>query len=248
VSGQGITCGGNCIGSYSSGSQTTLTATADTGSTFLGWSGGGCSGTGQCLVIANANTALTATFAGASFFSDVAVDYWAYGYIRAIYDAGVTIGCASGLYCPGQNVTREQMAAFIIRALYGETFIYTTTPYFTDVPSTNYYFKYIQKMKDLKITVTSGSYFPHDYVTRGQMAAFLVRARQERTGQDTENFFYVVNPFFTDVQSTDPLFKYIQRLREDGITTVIGTIYYENDYVTRDQMAGFLARAFMGMQ
>jgi streptogramin lyase len=255
VSGQGISCGGICIGSYNAGSQITLTATADTGSTFLGWSGAGCSGTSQCLIIANANMALTATFAGAGFFSDVASNDWSYEYVKAILNAGITIGCASGVYCPSQNVTREQMAAFIIRALYGETFIYTTTPYFTDVPSTNYYFKYIQKMKDLNITVTSGSYSAHDYVTRDQMAAFLVRATQAAAGQGTENFTCIGNvdcsstaPYFSDVPSTNSFFKYIQKLKELGITTGCGNgNYCPSEDVTRDQMAAFLASAFLGI-
>ncbi|MFZ4707603.1 MAG: MopE-related protein, partial [Bacteroidales bacterium] len=42
----GIFCGGTCSASFSSGTMVTLTATADAGCTFNGWSGGGCSGTG----------------------------------------------------------------------------------------------------------------------------------------------------------------------------------------------------------
>jgi beta-lactam-binding protein with PASTA domain len=40
----------------------TLAASAASGSTFTGWSGGGCSGTGSCVVTINADTAVTATF------------------------------------------------------------------------------------------------------------------------------------------------------------------------------------------
>jgi len=39
-----------------------LGATANAGSTFTGWSGGGCSGTGTCLVTLTADTNITATF------------------------------------------------------------------------------------------------------------------------------------------------------------------------------------------
>jgi len=40
----------------------TLTAIPDTGKTFVGWSGGGCSGTGACVVTMNADTTVTALF------------------------------------------------------------------------------------------------------------------------------------------------------------------------------------------
>lgn len=59
----GIACGATCGSSFGEGSRVTLTATPATGSTFTGWSGGGCSGTGTCSVTVNADTAVTATFA-----------------------------------------------------------------------------------------------------------------------------------------------------------------------------------------
>lgn len=56
----GITCGATCSASFPSGTSVTLTAVA--GSFFMGWSGGGCSGTGTCTVVLSANTTVTATF------------------------------------------------------------------------------------------------------------------------------------------------------------------------------------------
>jgi hypothetical protein len=47
-------------------------------------------------------------------FADVPPTSWAYGYINAIRDAGITGGCGNGNYCPQGLVTREQMAAFIV--------------------------------------------------------------------------------------------------------------------------------------
>jgi hypothetical protein len=40
------------------------------------------------------------------------------------------------------------MAAFIIRALYGEVFEPSEYPYFTDVPAGHWAFMYIQQMRD----------------------------------------------------------------------------------------------------
>jgi hypothetical protein len=38
----GIDCGSACSAQFDDGTQVTLTAAADSGSTFTGWSGGGC--------------------------------------------------------------------------------------------------------------------------------------------------------------------------------------------------------------
>jgi hypothetical protein len=59
----GIDCGSSCSASYASGTVVDLTAVAASGSTFAGWSGGGCSGTDSCSVTLAASTTVTASFA-----------------------------------------------------------------------------------------------------------------------------------------------------------------------------------------
>ena len=58
----GINCASDCEQSYNSGTSVTLTALPDTGSTFGGWSGGGCTGTGSCTVTMDATKNVTAAF------------------------------------------------------------------------------------------------------------------------------------------------------------------------------------------
>ncbi len=58
----GINCGFSCLASYASGTKVTLTAAADPGYVFTGWSGGVCSGTGQCTVTVDALKSVTAAF------------------------------------------------------------------------------------------------------------------------------------------------------------------------------------------
>ena len=246
----GISCGSTCSASYSAGTSVTLTAAANSGSAFTGWSGS-CSSQSSsttCVVTMNAAETVTANYVitGTTPFGDVPSSESFASFIETIYNNGITTGCGNGDYCPSENVTRDQMAAFIIRALYGETFSYTQTPYFTDVPSADTFFKYIQKMKDMGITTVSGTYLPSEDVTRDQVAAFLIRATQIKAGQGTDNFVYTTTPYFTDVPVTDPYFKYIQKLKDLNITTMSGT-YIPSEDVTRDQMAAFLARAFLGM-
>jgi len=58
-----IGCPGTCSATYDSGSSVTLTANANLGSLFSGWSGA-CSGLGSCTVTMNAARSVTATFVG----------------------------------------------------------------------------------------------------------------------------------------------------------------------------------------
>jgi hypothetical protein len=58
-----INCGSTCSVNYDPGTSETLTAWSNSGYTFTGWLGGGCSGTGTCTVSMTAATSVTATFA-----------------------------------------------------------------------------------------------------------------------------------------------------------------------------------------
>lgn len=57
-----INCGVDCDQSYPNTGFVTLTAVADPGSTFAGWSGGGCSGVNSCGLNMNVARAVRATF------------------------------------------------------------------------------------------------------------------------------------------------------------------------------------------
>src|SRR5439155_1224376 len=52
----GITCGATCVAIFPSRTALTFTPAPAAGSTFSGWSGGGCSGTGACTVTLSAAT------------------------------------------------------------------------------------------------------------------------------------------------------------------------------------------------
>lgn len=58
----GIDCGPTCTASFAQGTVVTLTAVADTFSTFAGWDGGGCSGTDVCVVTMDTAKWVRATF------------------------------------------------------------------------------------------------------------------------------------------------------------------------------------------
>jgi hypothetical protein len=62
VTGTGIGCPGACSQSYTTDTSVTLTASAAAGSTFAGWSGGGCGTASVCTVALSSSLALTADF------------------------------------------------------------------------------------------------------------------------------------------------------------------------------------------
>ncbi|WP_200154164.1 InlB B-repeat-containing protein, partial [Chromatium okenii] len=82
-----INCGAICSYPFFDTTRVTLTAMPNTGSTFTGWSGGGCSGTGTCTVTMSDAKNITANFTitqrtlsiskvgnGRVFTDDIAID------------------------------------------------------------------------------------------------------------------------------------------------------------------------------
>jgi predicted lipoprotein with Yx(FWY)xxD motif len=55
-------CNTTCSHAFDEGTHVTLTATPDSYSSFGGWSGGGCSGSGSCELTIGADTTVTAAF------------------------------------------------------------------------------------------------------------------------------------------------------------------------------------------
>ena len=54
--------------------------------------------------------------AATGVFADVEVGYWAAAWIEQFAAEGITAGCGNGNYCPEAEVTRAQMAVFLVRA------------------------------------------------------------------------------------------------------------------------------------
>ena len=108
-------------------------------------------------------------------FSDMNIDDPFTSEVVAIKDLGITSGCEVDKFCPDDPVTRGQMAAFLVRALSLKS--ETQQDSFTDDDGSIFESE-IEVL--YKHGITSGcevdKFCPDDPVTRGQMAAFLVRA------------------------------------------------------------------------
>jgi hypothetical protein len=174
-------------------------------------------------------------------FDDLSQNHLFYTEIGKLSARGVTLGCGGGDYCPDQGVTREQMAAFIMRAL-GEFNPPTpATQRFVDVPPSSVFYNFIDRLAVLKVTLgcAGGFYCPTQPVTREQMAAFIIRALGE---------FNPPTPptqRFADVPPSNQFYSFIDRMAALNITLGCGGgNYCPTQTVTRGQMAAFLVRAF----
>jgi hypothetical protein len=164
------------------------------------------------------------------------------GSIEAIAAAGITRGCnppTNDRFCPTNSVTRGQMAAFLVRALdIGPA----NQDYFSD-DAGSVFADDINRIAESGITrgcnpPANDNYCPERRVTRGQMAAFLVRGYGYTDAGGGNRF---------DDDDDSQFEVDIDRLATAGITLGCNppdnTRYCPGEPVRRDQMASFLARA-----
>ena len=163
--------------------------------------------------------------------------------IEAFAAAGITKGCNPPYntgFCPNEPVTRGQMAAFLERAL-GLDEIDPGIEFVDDDGSI--FESAIAKLATAGITKgcnppTNDHFCPDDYVTRGQMAAFLVRAMGYTEGEGSVVFDDVEGSLFESA---------VEKLAAAGVTKGCNppnnTDFCPDDLVTRGQMATFIARA-----
>jgi|SRR3954464_11738014 len=99
-------------------------------------------------------------------------------WINELVRRGVTAGCGGGNYCPGNPVTRDQMAVFLILTARGPGYDPNRTcppAPFTDVPCTTPFYPWVKELVGLGVTAGcgSGDYCPGTVVSRAQMSVFL---------------------------------------------------------------------------
>ena len=183
-------------------------------------------------------------------FADVAANSPFWKYVEGIYAAGITGGCATTpdlAYCPTGNVTRAQMAIFLLKGIHGAAYTppaVGVTTGFADVPVTHPAAAWIKQLAAEGITSGCGgsNYCPESPVTRDQMAVFLLRAKH---GASYTPPSAGASTGFTDVPTSYWAADFIKQLAAEGITSGCGAnLFCPASAVTRDQMAVFLSRTF----
>jgi len=132
---------------------------------------------------------LVRTWHGASFvtdgangtvFDDVGADHPAAAFIETLAADGLTAGCGAGLYCPDGQITRAQMAVFVLRVAHGPAWNPPVAAgvVFDDVPANHWAASWIEALYREGITAGCGDevFCPDRMVSRAEMAAFMVRA------------------------------------------------------------------------
>jgi hypothetical protein len=178
-------------------------------------------------------------------FTDVPASSNVYPFVETILHNGLTTGCGTGNFCPGFDVTRGQIAVFLLRARYGSTYLPSacTTPDFGDVPCSNPFSRWINDLYQRGVTGGCGPTFfcPNAPVTRAQMAVFLLRTLEGSSYSAPP----CVTPTFGDLPCTSGLARWVDELALRGFVVGCGGGNYCPDQaVTRGQMAVFLTTTF----
>jgi endoglucanase len=149
--------------------------------------------------------------------------------------SGITRGCSTTSFCPDRPVTRGEMAAFLVRAgdLPG-----STDDAFTD-DDTSVFEDDIDALAAAEITkgCSPTTFCPDRSITRGEMAAFLVRAYGLEGAGPTEFVDDDASVFEDDIEALAAAEITF------GCNPPAGDRFCPGDPVTRGQMAAFLRRA-----
>lgn len=112
-------------------------------------------------------------------FLDVGANDFAAAYIEQFFQDGITGGCGGNNYCPTQQVTRAEMAVFLLRSVHGSSYIPPApSGRFDDVDLSHWAVAWIEQLAAEGITIgcNATNFCPENNVTRAQMAVFMVRA------------------------------------------------------------------------
>jgi uncharacterized protein YdaL len=171
---------------------------------------------------------------------------WARFYVEECAGRAPAIvqGYWDGTYRPREAVSRDQMAVFIARAMKLELIPWQGS--FTDVGPEQWAGEYIEALARAGVVqgYPDGSYHPGAVCTRDQMAVFVARGM---AGGDENVPSGPAEATFPDVATDYWAYRYVEfAVAEAVVRGYPDGLYRPDEDCTRDQMAVFVYRAFVG--
>ncbi|NLI85488.1 MAG: hypothetical protein GX440_08885 [Propionibacterium sp.] len=241
--------------SQTSGTTVTLSSTTSSTAAFTPTTAGSyvfavtvsCDGESSTASVTITVTGSTATPSGV--FTDVDTANQFYTEIMWLAANGISTGWDAGggsyEFRPLQPVARDAMAAFLYRLAGSPSYTPPSTSPFSDVDTTNQFYKEICWLASEGITTgySDGTFRPLESVARDAMAAFLYRYAGTVMGKDTASYLPSSTSAFSDVATDNEFYTEISWLADEGISTGYedGTFRPLSE-VNRDAMAAFMYR------
>jgi hypothetical protein len=179
--------------------------------------------------------------------------------VEGFYAQGITTGCGQSplSYCPEREVTRAEMAVFVLRAKQGGSYQPPTAGspgLFSDVPITGKEWMQSWIEEFYREGLTNGctaspslQYCPERSTTRAEMAVFMLRSTKGPSFRPPAS---VPPGVFSDVpvQGKEWMQAWIEEFYREGITTGCTASpslqYCPERPTTRAEMATFISRAY----
>ncbi len=187
-------------------------------------------------------------------FADVPVvgKAWMEPWIEMFYYNGITTGCGIGplIYCPENNVTRAEMAVFLLRAKHGAGYAPpAATHSFSDMPvaGKEWMEAWVDQFYAEGMTTGCGlaplRFCPEQNVTRAEMAVFVLRAVHGLGWVPPDHIGIFLD---MPVLGKEWMEDWVDQFYNEGITTGCGAgpLYCPENNVTRAEMAVFIGRAY----
>ncbi|MGE7863020.1 S-layer homology domain-containing protein [Bacillus mobilis] len=180
-----------------------------------------------------------AASAAENAFKDVPANHWSADAINDMAKKGIIVGIGDGLFGFGQDVTRAQVATFMVKAkgLQNET----ATPSFSDVDASSPYAKFIGIAEKNKIMagLGEGKFGPNEKLTRAQMAQLIVNAYGFKADdKNKQTFSDIDNLSWATAKSS------IETLASLKVVSGVGEGKFDpNGVVSRQQAAQFIYNA-----
>ncbi len=178
------------------------------------------------------------------YYLDVPPNYYAASAILYLSCAGIVGGSGNHIFSPNANSSRAQFAKIITLAR-GWTIINPTTSTFSDVPTSNVLYRYIETAAAngavtgyTQVAQCPGTatpcFKPNDQISRGQTAIIVVRA-----------FGWATNttggPHFVDVSTSSFFYNAVETAYNRGVINGIDVSHFApNASVTRGQISKVL--------